>query len=372
MKRIGVLLAANKSSGGTLQYSLAMLEALKLLNDYKITLYVSKKNTSYDNCKFLIQRLNLGKGKWILHALFFILKIKIKEPFLEEDFIVAPVSSPILLITKKDFLFTLHDLQEYYFPSNFSRLQIWWRRFINKALTEKAKIIICESNYVKNDIIKYFNINPNKIRVIICPPYLGLKTNIETESSRFKLPKKYLLYPASFWPHKNHLRLIETFKMIADHRHDLYLVLTGNKYSTYKILNDKVKELRLESKVIFLGFVDEDELAVIYKNALMLVMPTLFESVSIPIYEAFNYGVPVCCSNILALPEQVRDAGLLFDPMSTSSMYSSIIMLLDNEKIRNQLVINGYEILNRLRTDNYSNTFGLLLDSLTNSCINNS
>ena len=68
----------------------------------------------------------------------------------------------------------------------------------------------------------------------------------------------------------------------------------------------------------------------------MLVMPTLFESVSIPIYESFFLKVPVCASNVVALPEQVGDAGILFDPNDIFDMAEKISILLNNENIRNE------------------------------------
>ncbi len=81
----------------------------------------------------------------------------------------------------------------------------------------------------------------------------------------------------------------------------------------------------LQEKVRHLGYVEQDDLHSIYKLATALVMPSLFESVSIPIYEAFQVGTPVAASNILAIPEQVGDAGLLFDPKSVDSIKQAIL-----------------------------------------------
>jgi len=72
-----------------------------------------------------------------------------------------------------------------------------------------------------------------------------------------------------------------------------------------------------------------------------LVMPTLFESVSIPIYEAFALGVPVCCSNVVALPEQVGDAALIFDPNNAADIADKILQLLRDVPLAAELVIRG-------------------------------
>ena len=78
-------------------------------------------------------------------------------------------------------------------------------------------------------------------------------------------------------------------------------------------------------------------------------MPTLFESISIPIFEAFQLGTPVCVSNITSLPDQVGNAGVLFDPNSINDIYKKIYSLITNNELLDQLSINGY-----LRIENFS------------------
>ena len=81
-----------------------------------------------------------------------------------------------------------------------------------------------------------------------------------------------------------------------------------------------IDKLGLSEQVHHLGYVEQDDLHAIYRLATALVMPSLFESVSIPIYEAFQVGTPVAASGILAIPQQVGDGGLLFDPQSVPSI----------------------------------------------------
>ena len=79
-----------------------------------------------------------------------------------------------------------------------------------------------------------------------------------------------------------------------------------------------------------------EELVYVYKMSIMLVMPTLFESVSIPIYESFFLKVPVCASNVVDLTEQVGGSGILFDPNDSYDISKKISILLNNENIRNE------------------------------------
>ncbi len=104
-------------------------------------------------------------------------------------------------------------------------------------------------------------------------------------------------------------------------------MLTGKERDEYQTVMDAVAKSGLSGRVVHLGYVAQEDLQTIYRLATALVMPSLFESVSIPVYEAFQAGTPVVASGILAIPEQVGDAGLLFDPMSVASIRDAILKL---------------------------------------------
>jgi len=145
--------------------------------------------------------------------------------------------------------------------------------------------------------------------------------------TRLRLPAKFLFYPAQFWAHKNHLRLIEAFLQVHAEVPDLKLVLTGKKRDEYENVMRAIDKSGLSEQVLHLGYVEQDDLHAIYKLATALVMPSLFESVSIPVYEAFQVGTPVAASNVQAIPEQVGDAGLLFDPEQVASIKDAILAI---------------------------------------------
>jgi glycosyltransferase involved in cell wall biosynthesis len=103
-----------------------------------------------------------------------------------------------------------------------------------------------------------------------------------------------------------------------------------------------------------LGYIDYEDIPYLYKMAQMLVMPTLFESVSIPIYEAFALGVPVCCSNVVALPEQVGDAALIFDPNDSADMAEKMVQLLRDRPLAAELAIRGKQRVRRFDHKEYA------------------
>ena len=157
------------------------------------------------------------------------------------------------------------------------------------------------------------------------------------------MPKKFIFYPAQCWFHKNHIKLVEAFKIISNKYDDIHLILTGSQLKNYHNLMHQIDKLNLCSKVKHLGYIDYKDLPYLYKMSDFLVMPSLFESVSIPIYEAFALEVPVCSSNVVALPEQVGDAGILFNPHDTDDIALKMLSYIENEDLRKEKARLGYK-----------------------------
>ena len=184
-------------------------------------------------------------------------------------------------------------MQEKYYPHYFTLYERFTRSVNNQTLVKCAFKIICESEYVKNDIIKFTDTKPGKVVIIHSPPpenlvnFLFKKDKYILIKSKYNLPNNYIIYPAQSWPHKNHLKLLEAFSIVNKNHLDINLILTGNINNNYKYIIKRIYELGISNKVKHLGCISYEELLYVYKMSTMLVMPTLFESVSIPIYESF-------------------------------------------------------------------------------------
>jgi glycosyltransferase involved in cell wall biosynthesis len=120
----------------------------------------------------------------------------------------------------------------------------------------------------------------------------------------------------------------------------------------------------LKDKVLHLGYLETSDLQSVYQLATVLVMPSLFESVSIPIYEAFQVGTPVAASNILAIPEQVGDAALLFDPTSPASIKAALVTLLRDTAAARALGAKGKARMEAMTPERYGTELQQLLTSL--------
>ena len=127
----------------------------------------------------------------------------------------------------------------------------------------------------------------------------------------------------------------------------------------------KVEALKLEDQVHFLGFVSPTTLYSLYKLATMVVIPTLFEAGSFPMWEAFLAGTPVACSNVTSLPDQAGDAAVIFDPYDVSSIAEAIHLLWSTNDARERLVEAGTKRVAELSWVKTAEQFCLLYEQVS-------
>ncbi len=367
--KLGVLALAGPDNGGTYQYTLSMLQALQHTSGFQITLYGDPQNPDFAELGYPIHSYAESRAQQLAALIACRMHVRLPDPFISQDVLLAPIYSLSLLHTSKPFAYTLHDLQENYYPENFPWWQRVWRHQVYAQLSGRARRVICESQYVKTDIVRLFGVAEEQIAVLVAPPLRQLVTDepddrLQALRLRLQLPDKFLFYPAQFWPHKNHLRLIEAFREVAAEVPDLSLVLTGRKRDEYDAVMSAVSKFGLSDRVCHLGYVGQDDLQAIYKLATALVMPSLFESVSIPVYEAFQAGIPVAASNILAIPEQVGDAGLLFDPKSVASIKDAILRIARDPAAARQLGKRGQDRMSAMTPERYGAQLQNLLNGM--------
>tara|TARA_B100000795_G_C22754040_1_gene420677 strand:- start:239 stop:1378 length:1140 start_codon:yes stop_codon:yes gene_type:complete len=368
--KIGIL-AFGPPGAGVYQYTQSIIDALKKDKTKDYIIFCNEGEDIYDNYGLEVRKVTIPKTNLIEKFVrFFQFLFFIRKPwfftqneiskFSDIDLIVCPfvLAYPHFFLNKP-FIFTLHDMQERYYPENFSKQDNIIRWIVNRALAKSAKKLICESSFVKNDIVKFIGINETKIVIIQSPPpeiFLNYKFeekqfNIVRE--KYNLPENFVFYPAQCWFHKNHIKLVEAFKIVSKQIVDINLILTGSQKNNYNNLMQRINKLNLKDKVKHLGYVDYVDLPYIYKMSKFLVMPTLFESVSIPIYEAFALEVAVCSSNTVALPEQVGDAGILFNPNDEGDIAHKMTMYLNDNSLRNDKAKLGLERVKDFNHENY-------------------
>jgi glycosyltransferase involved in cell wall biosynthesis len=180
----------------------------------------------------------------------------------------------------------------------------------------------------------------------------------------------FLLYPAQTWPHKNHVGLLRSLALLRD-KHDLTvpLIATGRKTDYFtETIQPVIDELHLKGQVDFRGFVSTPELRSLHERARAVVVPTTFEAASFPIWDAFLSGVPVACSSVTSLPEQVGhgEAGLLVDTFDPADISNAIRRVWLDEALRAKLVANGRARVEKLSWRETARRFRALYRRIAN------
>ena len=246
-------------------------------------------------------------------------------------------------------IFNPHDLQHLHYPQFFRPRELLGRETSYRAACQFSNTVVVGSEWIKQDVIRQYRVNPDKIQIIPWAPptaqYAPITpAQIEDTRARLGLPEPYALYPAVSWPHKNHLRLFEALAELRDNRGLVVnLICTGARDQAFwSKIEQRIKDLNLASQVRFLGFLSEADLRVVYRLAQFLIFPSLFEADSCPIHEAWSEGIPVASSNLTGLPDQMGDAGLLFDATDVSAVADAIQKMATDADLRRQLVERGY------------------------------
>lgn len=243
-----------------------------------------------------------------------------------------------------------HDFQHSHLPELFSKETIEVRNLGYGQMIHQASRVIVGNRWTLDD---FQNLYPNYSDIGLNVPVFPQPLKGEPLSGSLTvLVSKYLFYPASFWPHKNHLNLLKSLRILTDSGCPLELWLSGANLSESEELTKLICSQNLHFSVKILGYLTPSQLATTYANAFALIMPSYFESESLPIWEAFALGVPVITSNVTALPSQVGEAALLFDPEDPRDMANQIAKLFYNESLRKSLVLKGRERISKLTPAN--------------------
>jgi glycosyltransferase involved in cell wall biosynthesis len=233
-------------------------------------------------------------------------------------------------------------------------------------ICEYSDGILVDSAIGKTQVIESYNIDCNKVFILpFVPPNYLLESKEVDIYSKFNLPKKFIFYPAQFWEHKNHLRLIEAIEILKNKNIDVNLVLVGSQKNNYKKVVNKISEYALEDRVQILGYVSNDEIYTLYKKAIGMSFVSLIGPTNIPPMEAMLCGCPLICSNVYAMPDQTGDAALLIDPFDANAIANAIELLWFNDNLRLELKNKG---LVKAKEYNQSD-FNLLFENIINKLV---
>ncbi|NFI51518.1 glycosyltransferase family 4 protein [Clostridium botulinum] len=252
---------------------------------------------------------------------------------------------------------TIHDLTYILYPNT---MEIANRKRLEKdmkATVKNADYIITISESSKRDIIKYLNVDKNKIEVIypgVDGIYKKLLNNdeITTVKKKYNIEGKYLLYLGTLEPRKNIETILRAYNLFKKSNKDnIKLVLAGKKGWLYDSIFNLVKEFGIEDKVIFTDYVDDKDKSALYQGAEMFLFPSLYEGFGIPVIEAMASRTPVITSNSSSLPEVAGEAAIITDPLDYIKISKSIELILNDNELREKMVNEGIKQANKFSWD---------------------
>lgn len=217
-----------------------------------------------------------------------------------------------------------------------------------KYAAERSDLIITISENAKADIIKHFNIDEKKIKIVT--PGIDLqkysykysKSELENIRKKYNLPKNYILYLGTIEPRKNIERIVKAFKKYKKEiNNDLKLVIVGRKGWKYDNIMKLIESMGTD--IIITGYIDEEDKVPIYKLAQIFVFPSLYEGFGMPILEAMASKTPVITSNISSMPEVAGNAGMLVDPFNENEIFEAYKKILSDDELKKEMVQKGLE-----------------------------
>jgi glycosyltransferase involved in cell wall biosynthesis len=245
---------------------------------------------------------------------------------------------------------TIHDCIHLMFPQYLpNRLAYAYARAQMWAAARRSDCILTVSYASKRDILQLFNVRPEKIVVVynaidahfsVTPP----EEAVARVRERYQLEHKFVLYVGNIKPHKNLVRLIEAFNELRKgDLADLKLLIIGDEISKVPALRRAVHRHKLHKHVRFLGYLADDQLAILYRLASVFVFPSLYEGFGLPPLEAMASGTPVVTSNVSSLPEVVGDAAILVDPYDVDSIVDGLRQVLTDPARADDMRRKGLE-----------------------------
>jgi len=240
------------------------------------------------------------------------------------------------------YIVTIWDLEHRekpFFPE-FSSGGIWEHRerSLAKAIN-RSYLCISGSFKGAEDICLAYQKKPSCIEVIPFPISLDWSRQARTnrglnDFAKYQLTEKgYLIYPAQFWPHKNHINLLLAIKELRSRGMSLELVLTGVDKTTRGRVIEYINYLKQNDYVHVIGFTAIDDLILLVKNSFALIYPSYFGPDNLPTIEAMSIGVPVFTSNNEGTYGQLGDGVFYFDPSDPEDICNSIFNVYDKKEL---------------------------------------
>jgi glycosyltransferase involved in cell wall biosynthesis len=333
--------------GGNESYATNLIEALAEIDQTnRYTLYVTKREAVE---RFGTRWPNFSVRSTLPHTPLIRIPLTLSAELRRNPVDVlhvqftAPPFSPCPVVV------SIHDLSFEHLPQTFtwrSRKQL---RITVRRTARQASQVIALSEYARDDIVKTYQVSPDKISVIplaASDHFRPISDEEELQRVRqtYGIEGEYMLSVGAIQPRKNLGRLVAAYSHLRDVKPEgklPKLVLAGKCAWLYDETLSAIKELELSDSIILTGYVPETDLPALYSGALCFIYPSYFEGFGLPPLEAMQCGVPVIVGDRTSLPEVVGDAGVLVDPFDINALAAAIGKVISDSDLRAKLSVQG-------------------------------
>lgn len=358
-KKIAIILATDPTFGGGHQYAMLIAECLAKNANKDYELFGICYNSFWKRwCrKNNIKRIDnvfpkLRKEKRIIYTFPFLCRVfnrymtSMGKALRKENISVLFSAQQLFYIPDYGLktIVPVHDLMHRYEPS-FPEVSKEYesREVILKTYVRYAYLILTDSTLGKKQFEETYLTKGKRRPYVISLPFTIPEHIYEAREEALEVPDKYIFYPAQFWKHKNHINLVKAIQLLRERIEDIHLILVGSEQNSKQEIKDYIQCNGLESNITILGFVSNENITYLYKHAVGMIMPSYFGPTNIPPLEAMALGCPVAVSNKYAMPEQVGQGGLLFNPDSPKEIADCIEQLWTDDDLREKLKKYGYK-----------------------------
>jgi glycosyltransferase involved in cell wall biosynthesis len=244
---------------------------------------------------------------------------------------------------------TIHDAIHLVYPQDIgSRVGRVYASWMMRLAASVADRIVTVSEFSKTDLIRFLGAVPEKITVIAAFLEEGMvgvqdRVAIEAIRKRYGIRREYILYAGIYKKRKNHVGLLTAFAELTRQGLDLDLVISGPIAEGKSELTKISHHLGIADRVLFPGFIPEQDMPGLYSGAAVYACPSLYEGFGFTPLEAMSCGVPVVCHNGTSLPEVCGNAALFSDAQRPEMFAHALRQALEDSELRARMIKLGYE-----------------------------